>query len=926
MPGPFQQYIEPGVYTRTLADSTLATLTGGLRIPLFIGVGSETLQITDYEIIRGSSAVADNFMSNEDVSYQFSGTNREIIVSKFPIVTGTGQGVINFDPKNVTVTVNNQPMGVSAVFGDIGKIVLSGIPRFEDVVKVSYYFKRTDTKIENENLSVQVNGSNKEFKTNFVPIVDGTNGGIATTDVTKVVVKVNDVAVDVAEVNGQAGLIILKNAPIPDSFGNTIVKVSYWTNTWQDTFDYLPVSNITEVVRVGTAPGRSDFTNTLDFIIEDNKIQWGNSFSVKPTYIYPNSTAFNTQINDYLIDNRVYMQVASGTSNGTNKLFNLSFVPVDGSGRGYVTDDVSKIIVYVGINVEAAYVAGPVLVEKMSGAERKVYLKNAPTLGQNVYVTYYYNIISDDSFEFKCTLPSTPSTSGLYTVRSYNQGDLFVIEEDKPSHAVADINFSTEGITWPAGGFDGQTISGYAVQEVILVNFIGPTGEITKDFMVLSDRGSEGSNGFGSLNQTYIDAKTGVRFTIMEGTLVTYQSGDILEFDVIKNFTTGVLPQYSIPGIKTTISNLNDVAVNNLALVTTYNKSGLEPNVGDYYYVTLNYAKTEYPIKIYTKLKDIVSEIGAVNTDNRLSLAAYLALSNGAIAVALSQVLRDPSGVDASSADYIAALGQVESPIKDTGIKPAIICPVTTKQDVINEMRIHCEKMSTIRYKSERTGVYGYAVGTTPEQAQQFAKNMKSERLVGIYPDGAIIGLIDELGNVNEAVVDGSMLAAAFSGLAVNPIYDVATPLTHKTLTGFRRLVRYIDSVTMNQTAISGLTILEDLVPNLLIRQAMTTDPSTVLTREPTVIYIKDYVQQQIRANLDNFIGIKFLPTVIQDVETTIDGMMNQLINNQIITAFTGTSATQDQNDPTILNVETYYSPVFPLNWIVVTLNLRVSI
>ena len=106
----------------------------------------------------------------------------------------------------------------------------------------------------------------------------------------------------------------------------------------------------------------------------------------------------------------------------------------------------------------------------------------------------------------------------------------------------------------------------------------------------------------------------------------------------------------------------------------------------------------------------------------------------------------------------------------------------------------------------------------------------------------------------------------------------------------------------------------------------MTTDPSTVLTREPTVIYIKDYVQQQIRANLDNFIGIKFLPTVIQDVETTIDGMMNQLINNQIITAFTGTSATQDQNDPTILNVETYYSPVFPLNWIVVTLNLRVSI
>ena len=77
---------------------------------------------------------------------------------------------------------------------------------------------------------------------------------------------------------------------------------------------------------------------------------------------------------------------------------------------------------------------------------------------------------------------------------------------------------------------------------------------------------------------------------------------------------------------------------------------------------------------------------------------------------------------------------------------------------------------------------------------------------------------------------------------------------------------------------------------------------------------------------LVSYIGIKFLPYVLQDVETSVDNLMNQLINQQIITAFTGTSAVQDPIDPPILNVETFYSPVFPLNWIVVTLNLRVSL
>ncbi len=918
MTGPFTQYIDPGVYTRTLTDNTITTLTGGLRIPLFIGVGSENLQVTDYEIVRGSSASVDNYKGNEDVSLQFDGTNREIQTMLYPIVKGNGAGEISFDPKTVQVTINGNPAGVAQLYGDQGRVILSSIPRDTDVVKISYYFKRTDTLISNDDVSKQANGVNKIFKVAHLPIVDGTNGGIATTDVTKVTVTVDGSNVGVYEVVGQDGVVELENAPVSGS----VVLVTYWTNKWQDTFDYLPVSNIANVVRVGTAPDRLDFTNTVDFVIQDNKIQWGHSFSIVGVDAYPGSSVLDdTYVNSYLHDNRVYMRPTTGTVDGVNKEFVLEFVPTDGSGRGTPSDDPAIVKAYVGVGVADALANGEVDVAFLNSATKKVTLVAAPVAPQRVYVTYYHNMLADDVYMITCKKPSTSTEAGEYEVNSFNNGLVVNIVEDSPSSSVADPNFAIEGVTYPNGNFDGQTIPGYGVEETILLNFIN-----NSDYLVMSSIGPDGSNGSGSLGQTYIDEKTGTRFTVMPGTTVTYQPGDLVEYDVAKTFVTQQTPVWAVPGLRTTINNLNGVAISNTGMLTTYNKAGAEPNVGDFYYVTLDYAKTEYPIKVYTRLKDVVAAIGEVNTDNRLSLAAYLAFSNGAIAVALAQVLRDNTGVDATFESYKQVLRTLESPIEGLGIKPNIICPVTTKQDVINEMRLHCEKLSTIRYRSERTGVFGYAVGTTAEQAQQFAKNMKSERLVGLFPDGAIIGLIDELGNVNEAVVDGSLLAAAYAGLAVNPTYDVATPLTHKTLTGFRRLVRQLDAVTMNQTAVAGLTVLEDLVPNILIRHAMTTNPTNVLTREPTVIYIKDYVQQQMRGALDRFIGVKFLPTVIQDVETAVDNLMNQMINQEIITQFTGTSAIQDENDPTILHVETFYSPVFPLNWIVVTFNLRVRL
>jgi hypothetical protein len=52
---------------------------------------------------------------------------------------------------------------------------------------------------------------------------------------------------------------------------------------------------------------------------------------------------------------------------------------------------------------------------------------------------------------------------------------------------------------------------------------------------------------------------------------------------------------------------------------------------------------------------------------------------------------------------------------------------------------------------------------------------------------------------------------------------------------------------------------------------------------------------------------------------------MSALQQASIIRSFQPAKATVDANDPTIIRVVSYYSPVFPLLWIVVEFNIRSS-
>jgi hypothetical protein len=373
------------------------------------------------------------------------------------------------------------------------------------------------------------------------------------------------------------------------------------------------------------------------------------------------------------------------------------------------------------------------------------------------------------------------------------------------------------------------------------------------------------------------------------------------------------------------VANTVGVAVNDTATVQTFNPGGVEPKVGDFYYITYNFLKQDFSTRIFRTIKTIEQNFGLVSAENRVSLAAYLAITNGALLVGIKQVMKAANTAQATDVSFLDAIDELKTPLPGN-VKPDILVPLATSTAVYSRLTQHVETQSHIRNQAERMGFCGFASGTSPTNAQTIARSLNSNRMAMFYPDSAVITLSDALGQTFDSLVDGTFFAAAVAGAVVSPSVDVATPWTRRRIVNFTRIPRIMDPVEANQTAAAGITLLEDLQPLVRIRQGLTTNMSSPLTRLPTVTQIADYVQQQSRIVLDSFVGSKFLASRTNEVNVSMTGLFKQLVQAEIVGAFSGIASAIDPNDPTILRFQAFYQPVFPLLFLVLSFNLRARI
>jgi hypothetical protein len=130
----------------------------------------------------------------------------------------------------------------------------------------------------------------------------------------------------------------------------------------------------------------------------------------------------------------------------------------------------------------------------------------------------------------------------------------------------------------------------------------------------------------------------------------------------------------------------------------------------------------------------------------------------------------------------------------------------------------------------------------------------------------------------------------------------------------------------MNMLAEKGVMILTQ--PGgpgtpIIVRHQLTTDMTSVQTKEDSIVMIGDYVSKYLRNVCEQYIGkYNITGETIARIQAALDSALYLLKKEQTITQGSVTSMAQDEANPDTLLISIRITPPYPCNYIDITLFL----
>jgi hypothetical protein len=184
-------------------------------------------------------------------------------------------------------------------------------------------------------------------------------------------------------------------------------------------------------------------------------------------------------------------------------------------------------------------------------------------------------------------------------------------------------------------------------------------------------------------------------------------------------------------------------------------------------------------------------------------------------------------------------------------------------------------------------------------------------------------------GQTNTVIeVAGYYLAAAAAGVMTS--LPVQIPLTRKQIRGFAGIPTAkratLTPTNKNLWSSAGVMVAEiDRNGRLIIRHGTSSDPTSVLTREMSLVRAKDAMVTLIHDTVDSagLVGSSIDEETPIRVKGVMAGCLETLVDVGVIVGYLDLKVRQLVGDPTVIEVKFQYKPAYPLNYIVVSFNIN---
>jgi hypothetical protein len=374
--------------------------------------------------------------------------------------------------------------------------------------------------------------------------------------------------------------------------------------------------------------------------------------------------------------------------------------------------------------------------------------------------------------------------------------------------------------------------------------------------------------------------------------------------------------------------NQTGTAPNNTTTIARVNGGGITD--GATVYVTYHYTDADYAqpqrFQNYEDVKDAYGEpidllTGAVTSP--LSLAAKVAFENGARQLVIVAT-PDSDGSSTTQAHLAAALTQLEA-YSDVNVVVVLPVGLTVQSDVQGvggDLKNHVERL--VGDNLYRVGLVGFEPGATTAP-DTLAAAFPSSRVMMAYPNR----LSYYNGYTNSMIeVGGEYLAAAYAGILANQ--SVQLPLTKKLVRSFAgfpaSMAATMTTANKNTWSSSGVAVAEiNRNGQMVVRHGVTTDPTSVLTRELSLVRAKDALIDLIYGTIDagGLIGAAIDAETPIRIQGVISGCLEAAVNADMIVAYNGLSVRQQSVDPSVIEAKFQYQPAYPLNYILISFSIN---